>query len=237
MRFDILTLFPQMITPFFEESILGRAIKNKAVSIKVHDIRAVAEDRHRSVDDRPYGGGVGMVLRVDVIDRALRKVTSDKGQGTKKLRQRIILLTPQGERFTQEVAERLANDYERLILIAGHYEGFDERIRTLVDEEISLGDFVLTGGELPALTLVDAISRLVPGVLEKGAAHTDSFTLRNEKRERLLEYPHYTFPREYNGMKVPDILVSGDHAKIEAWRLEQAKERTENRERRTEKKN
>ena len=224
MQFDILTLFPQMITPFFEESILARAVKSKAVSIKVHDIRAAARDTHRSVDDRPYGGGVGMVLRVDVMDRALAKV---KGK-SKKEKTRTILLTPQGKRFTQEVAERLANDYERLILVAGHYEGFDERIRTLVDEEISLGDFVLTGGELPALTLVDAISRLVPGVLEKGAAHTDSFTLRNEQGERLLEYPHYTFPREYNGMKVPDILVSGDHAKIEAWRLEQAKQRTQN---------
>ena len=224
MQFDILTLFPQMITPFFEESILARAVKSKAVSIKVHDIRAAARDTHRSVDDRPYGGGVGMVLRVDVMGRALAKV---KGKRQKE-KTRTILLTPQGKRFTQEVAERLANDYERLILVAGHYEGFDERIRTLVDEEISLGDFVLTGGELPALTLVDAISRLVPGVLEKGAAHTDSFTLRNEQGERLLEYPHYTFPREYNGMKVPDILVSGDHAKIEAWRLEQAKQRTQN---------
>ena len=224
MQFDILTLFPQMITPFFEESILVRAVKSKAVSIKVHDIRAAARDTHRSVDDRPYGGGVGMVLRVDVMGRALAKV---KGKRQKE-KTRTILLTPQGKRFTQEVAERLANDYERLILVAGHYEGFDERIRTLVDEEISLGDFVLTGGELPALTLVDAISRLVPGVLEKGAAHTDSFTLRNEQGERLLEYPHYTFPREYNGMKVPDILVSGDHAKIEAWRLEQAKQRTQN---------
>ena len=222
MQFDILTLFPQMITPFFEESILARAVKSKAVSIKVHDIRAAARDTHRSVDDRPYGGGVGMVLRVDVMDRALAKV---KGKRQKE-KTRTILLTPQGKRFTQEVAERLANDYERLILVAGHYEGFDERIRTLVDEEISLGDFVLTGGELPALTLVDSISRLVPGVLEKGAAHTDSFTLRNEQGERLLEYPHYTFPREYNGMKVPDILVSGDHAKIEAWRLEQATKRT-----------
>ena len=222
MQFDILTLFPQMITPFFEESILARAVKSKAVSIKVHDIRAAARDTHRSVDDRPYGGGVGMVLRVDVMGRALAKV---KGKRQKE-KTRTILLTPQGKRFTQEVAERLANDYERLILVAGHYEGFDERIRTLVDEEISLGDFVLTGGELPALTLVDSISRLVPGVLEKGAAHTDSFTLRNEQGERLLEYPHYTFPREYNGMKVPDILVSGDHAKIEAWRLEQATKRT-----------
>ncbi len=233
MQFDILTLFPQMITPYFEESILARAIKSKAVSITVHDIRAAAQDTHRSVDDRPYGGGVGMVLRVDVMDRALAKVkgpTSLKLRGaskSKKERTRIILLTPQGNRFTQQVAERLAADYNRLILVAGHYEGFDERIRTLVDEEISLGDFVLTGGELPALTLVDAISRLVPGVLEKGAAHTDSFTLRNEQGERLLEYPHYTFPRDYHGMKVPDVLVSGDHAKIEAWRVEQAKQRTQ----------
>ena len=224
MQFDILTLFPQMITPFFEESILGRAIKDKAVRILVHDIRAAAVDRHRSVDDRPYGGGTGMVLRFDVMDRALTMVKSKR----QKTRSRTILLTPQGERFTQAVAERPAHDYERLILIAGHYEGFDERIRTLVDEEISLGDFVLTGGELPALALVDAVSRLIPGVLEKGVAQTDSFTLRDEHGKRLLEYPHYTYPREYHRMKVPDVLLSGDHAQIAAWRLAQAKERTKN---------
>lgn len=222
MQFDILTLFPQMLTPFFKESILGRAVESKAIKTEVHDIRAAATDTHRSVDDRPYGGGVGMVLRVDVIDRALIKVKAK----SKKSKNRTILLTPQGKRFTQADAERLANDYERIILIAGHYEGFDERIRTLVDEQISLGDFVLTGGELPALALVDAVSRLVPGVLEKGAAHTDSFTLRDEQGGRLLEYPHYTFPRDYKGMKVPEILLSGDHAKIAAWRLEQAKKRT-----------
>lgn len=235
MKFTILTLFPEMIAPYLEQSILGRATKMGALQVEVRNLRDWAEsDAHRTVDDSPYGGGPGMVLRVDVIDRALADLRRQKSEVRS---QKIILLTPQGERFTQETAERLAESQDDLILICGHYEGFDERIRLLVDEQISIGDFVLTGGELPALAIVDAVARLVPGVLgDTESAHEESHSLKDESGNRLLEYPHYTRPdtytpisREIGSISVPEELKSGNHALIAKWRLEQARERTKRR--------
>lgn len=231
MQIDILTLFPRMFDAFLHESILKRAVDAGYLQIAVHDIRDAATDKHHTVDDTPYGGGTGMLMRVDVVDAALQKVVHagrelvqldplDKLDQFRK--PHIILLTPQGTRLTAQKAESFAK-HEWLILICGHYEGFDERIREhLVDEQISIGDYVLTGGELPALVLVDAVSRFVPGVLPKGAAQEDSFSLSKDGRS-ALEYPHYTKPQEYKGWSVPDVLLSGNHAEIEKWRKEQSR--------------
>lgn len=218
MKFLILTLFPKIVESAFSESILARAIQNGAIEVIIKDIRDFAEDKHKSVDDTPYGGGAGMVLRVDIMSKAIecaKQILSNA---------RVILLTPQGQRFTQETAENLAKAGQDLILIAGHYEGFDERIRVLVDSQISIGDFVVTGGELPAVLIVDAVARLLPGTLRKGESpREESFSLKTDWGERLLEYPHYTRPREFNGMMVPEVLLSGDHMAIKKWRLKNAK--------------
>lgn len=223
MRFDIITLFLNMLRPFLDESIIARGVEKGLLEFHLHDLRDWATDKHKTVDDTPYGGGAGMVLKVDVVDRALEDV---KKLTTNNQSLITVLLTPQGKRFSQETAEKLAK-YDRMILIAGHYEGFDERIRSLVDEELSLGDFVLTGGEIPAAAVVDAVSRLVPGVLgDEASPEEESFSLIGETGQRLLEYPHYTRPLEHKGVKVPDVLVSGNHANIKKWRLEQAKKRT-----------
>lgn len=237
MKFTILTLFPEMLTPYLSQSILGRAISNGAIEVEVRNLRDWAEsDAHRSVDDSPYGGGPGMVMRVDVIDRALADLTGIRHQasGISDTRPTIVLLTPQGKRFMQETAETLAADQHDLILICGHYEGFDERVRSLVDMQLSIGDFVLTGGELPALAIIDAVSRLLPGVLGVDtSAHEESHSLKDTSGERLLEYPHYTRPDVYTPISkdlgeltVPDELKSGNHAAIKAWRLQQARDRT-----------
>ncbi len=220
MRIDILTLFPNMFEPILNESILKKAQEKKLLEIGIHDIREAATDKHRTVDDTPYGGGTGMVLRVDVIDRILEKVIHEnQSRHGKPLR---ILLTPQGERLTAQRGEAFAQ-YPWLILIAGHYEGFDERIREhLVDRQISIGDYVLTGGELPAMVLVDVISRHVKGVLPEGAAKEDSFSLEKDG-EPALEYPHYTKPAEYKDWKVPDVLLSGNHPEIAKWRKDHQK--------------
>jgi len=216
MHIDILTLFPQMFKGPFEESIIKRAQNKEKVTIKIHDLRQWANDKRGTVDDRPYGGGTGMVLKVEIIDQALKEITNDKLQMTK-----VVLLTPQGKKFNQIKAKELSK-LENLVLICGHYEGFDERIREhLVDEEISIGDYVLTGGELPAMVVTDAIVRLIPGVLEK-----DDATINESFNENLLEYPQYTRPEEYRGWKVPDILLSGDHTKIAKWRKDKSVEIT-----------
>ncbi|MCL5093894.1 MAG: tRNA (guanosine(37)-N1)-methyltransferase TrmD, partial [Patescibacteria group bacterium] len=190
--FHILTLFPNMFQSPFEESIIKRALERGIIDIKIHNLREWGIGKYKQVDDTPYGGGAGMVMKVDILDTALQAIK------LKVKKSKTILLTPQGEKLTQKKVRSLATENKDLIFICGHYEGFDDRIRSLVDEEISIGDYVLTGGELPAMVLVDAVSRLVPGVLGKEeSAETESF------EENLLEYPQYTRPEEYKGMKVP----------------------------------
>jgi len=213
MRFDIITLFPEMFKGPLSESILKRAQEKGLIKIKLHQLRDYAKGKHKTVDDTPYGGGRGMVVKVDVIDRAISKCKSQNA----KLRSRTILLSPRGERFNQDIAKVLMK-YKNIILICGHYEGFDERVRDLVDEEISIGDFILTGGEIPAMAIVDAVSRLIPGVLAENSPEDESFMQRNNKGDYFLEYPQYTRPLEYKDKKVPEVLLSGNHAEIEKWR-------------------
>ncbi|MDO9559280.1 MAG: tRNA (guanosine(37)-N1)-methyltransferase TrmD [Syntrophales bacterium] len=215
IRFDILSVFPGMFTSAFECSLLKKAQEKNLIEIQIHDIRHYAQDRHRVTDDAPYGGGGGMVMKVEPIDRALQDVAPDRDQAL------IVLLTPQGETFSQKIAEELAT-YPRIVLICGHYEGLDERVRAhLADREISIGDYVLTGGELPAMIIVDAVARLVPGVLGNAmSARTDSFATG------LLEYPQYTRPAEYRNWKVPDVLISGHHREIDKWRRRESLQRT-----------
>lgn len=194
----------------FKESIVARAQDKLLVKIEIHNLRNWAVDKRGTVDDRPYGGGVGMIMAVDIVDRALTALKPG----------RIVLLTPQGKTFNQKMAQGLSK-VNHLILVCGHYEGFDERIRQLVDEEISIGDYILTGGEIPAMTVVDTIVRLIPGVLEKSeAVKFESFS------NSQLEYPQYTRPADFKGQKVPEILLSGDHQKIAEWRQKMAVEKT-----------
>lgn len=214
MKIHVLSLFPPMFEGVFGSSILNKAQEKGAVELAVIDIREYSENKHKQVDDYPYGGGAGMVLKPEPMFNAVEAITEGR-------KPRIILMCPQGERFTQKKAEELAQE-EELVFLCGHYEGYDERIRKhLVTDEISIGDFVLTGGELPAMTVVDAVVRLLPGVLGQEDSHIqDSFSTG------LLEHPHYTRPADYRGMTVPDVLLSGNHAKIEAWREEQSFKRT-----------
>lgn len=214
MNIHVLSLFPDMFTGVFGSSILKKAQEKGAVSLAVSDIREFSDNKHRQVDDYPYGGGAGMVLKPEPMFQAVETIAANK-------KPRIILMCPQGERFTQKKAEELAQE-EELIFLCGHYEGYDERIREyLVTDEISIGDFVLTGGELPAMTVIDAVVRLLPGVLGQEDSHiNDSFSTG------LLEHPHYTRPADFRGMKVPDVLVSGNHGKIAKWREEQSLKRT-----------
>lgn len=218
MRFDILTVFPEMFASPCGCSLLKKAQERGLIDIRLHDIRQNAEDKHRMTDDAPYGGGGGMVMKVEPIDRTLQMIAVPVEETP------IILMTPQGERFDQKMAEDLAL-FPRIVLICGHYEGVDERVRRhLVNREVSIGDFVLTGGELSAMVLVDAVSRLIPGVLGNSeSAGADSFSMG------LLEYPHYTRPAEYRGWKVPDVLLSGNHREIEAWRRRESLRRTQKR--------
>lgn len=217
--FDILTVFPEMFSSYCGSSLLKKAQDKGLIEIRLHDIRNHAQDRHRMTDDAPYGGGGGMVMKVEPIDRALQSVPRLVPGETP-----VILLTPQGERFDQRIAEALAA-YPQLVMICGHYEGVDERVRAnLVNREISIGDYVLTGGELSAMVLIDAVSRLVPGVLgNQESAATDSFSMG------VLEYPHYTRPAQYRGWGVPEVLLSGNHREIEAWRRREALLRTHRR--------
>ncbi len=217
MRIDILTLFPQQVDDFLSYSIIGRARERKIVEIVCTDIREFTADKHRKVDDRPFGGGPGMVLSAQPVFDA---VTAVEKQDSRKCKR--ILLTPQGQLLKQNLVRDLAKE-ERLLIIAGHYEGFDERIRTgLEPVEISIGDYVLSGGEPAAIVLVDAVVRLLPGALgDEESIEDESFS-----KDNLLEYPQYTRPREFRGMKVPDILLTGNHAEIEKWRRQQALERT-----------
>lgn len=215
MIFDILTLFPGMFDSPFQESILGRAVSQELLTIRTHNLRNWAEGRHLTTDDTPYGGGDGMVMKPEPVARALEQIRGDNPSC------RVLLMTPQGVPFKQHHARTLAKE-SGLVFVCGRYEGFDERIRqTLVDEEYSVGDFVLTGGELPAMVMIDAISRYLPGVLgSSDSVKTDSFS------DGLLEYPQYTRPAEFNGLTVPDVLLSGDHGRIARWRREQQLLRT-----------
>jgi tRNA (guanine37-N1)-methyltransferase len=215
MKIDILTLFPNMFTGVFNESILKKAQEKQAVSLNVVNFRDFADNKHQTVDDYPYGGGAGMVLKPQPIFDAVAHLTKHSSGA------RIILLCPQGERYTQKKAEELAKE-NHLILICGHYEGYDERIREhLVTDEISIGDYVLTGGELGAMVIVDSVVRLLPGVLGNEAS-----PLYDSYSSGLLEHPHYTRPANFRGLKVPDILLSGNHRLIEEWRQKESLRRT-----------
>ena len=242
MKISILTLFPKMIASFFEESIIKRAIEKKLVEIEIINLRDFATDKYKTVDDRPYGGGAGMVLRADILQKELSHISNIKD---KKLK--IILTSAKGKKFNQELANRYSQ-LNHLIILAGHYEGVDERIMDYVDEEISLGDFVMTGGEITVAAIVDSVVRLIPNVLKKNNATTEEsfFTVpliqllklfdnhpvlmklqkKGINQIQLLEYPHFTRPEEFNKKKVPAVLLSGNHQEIQNWRLKQAFEIT-----------
>ena len=214
MKIDILTLFPSMFDGFINESIIKRAREKGSVEINIHNIRDYSKDPHKKVDDYGFGGGKGMVLMPQPIFDAVDDL---RKEDTK-----VILMTPQGVKYNQELAYNLTNE-KHLIIICGHYEGFDERIRSIVDLEISIGDFVLTGGEVPAMAISDSVIRLLDGVIEKESHINDSFN------DNLLDYPVYTHPSDFRGMKVPEVLLSGHHANIEKWRLEEQIKRTKER--------
>lgn len=213
MIIDILTLFPKMFKGPFDESIVKRARDKELVKIEIHNLRKWTKNKRKTVDDRPFGGGPGMILMVEPIDKALQEL--------RKKNTKVILLSPQGKVFNQKMAQNLAKE-KHLIFICGHYEGVDERIRKyLVNEEISIGDYVLTGGELPTMVLIDTITRLTPGVFKKKeVTKSESFSVK------LLEYPQYTRPANYQGWQVPAVLLSGNHQKIKEWRQKKAKEKT-----------
>ena len=216
MKIDILTLFPNMFDGFINESIIKRAIQKGNVEINVIDFRSYSKLNNNQVDDTPYGGGGGMVLRVEPLYDAIMDVKGNDKDA------KVILMTPDGVPYKQEIAVNLANE-KHLIFVCGHYEGFDERIKTLCDMELSIGDYVLTGGELPAMVISDSIIRLLDGVITGTSLDSESFN------DKLLDYPTYTKPQEFMGMKVPDVLLSGDHARIKEWRDEMRIKRTKER--------
>ena len=214
MKVDILTLFPGLFDSPFSESILGKAQERGLLTVQTHFLRDWAEGKHKVTDDTPYGGGDGMVMKPEPVSRALKEIRQAEPES------KVLLLTPQGRKFGQEDAQRLAGE-KGLVFVCGRYEGFDERIRGLVDEEYSVGDFILTGGEPAAMVMIDAIARLLPGVLGCGSsAEGDSFS------DGLLEYPQYTRPEEFDGHKVPAVLLSGNHAEIARWRRKEQLRRT-----------
>ena len=213
MKIDVLTLFPRMFSGPLDESIIRRARESGRLELAIHDLRDSSHDRHRTVDDRPFGGGPGMLMKPEPLFEAVEALRGEKT--------RVILTSPAGRPFRQEIAQELAGE-EHLLLVCGSYEGFDERVREcLADDELSIGDYVLTNGALPAMVIIDAVTRLLPGVLGDDESSVDeSFS------DGLLEYPQYTRPAEFRGMSVPEVLLSGDHAAIERWRREQARMRT-----------
>jgi len=216
MKCDVLTLFPDIITAYLKESILKRAQEKKLLEVKVYNIRDFVSGKYKAVDDYPFGGGAGMVIKPEPLFKAIDLIKKD---GEKR---RIILLSPQGKPFNQSIAEEFSKEKKRLVFICGRYEGIDERVRiSLVDEEISIGDYVMTGGELAALAIIDASARLIPGALgDKRSIEEESFSWG------LLDYPHYTKPREFRGLSVPDVLVSGNHKEIGRWRRKEALRKT-----------
>lgn len=234
MKIDVLTLFPKMFESPFEESIISRAIKNGLVEIKTHNLRDWAIDDYGSVDDKPFGGDVGMLIRADVVYKALDEIfnfqfSKSNEEEREKTKTKIIMMSARGKKFDQAKAEELSK-LDRIVLLAGHYEGFDQRVSDfMVDEEISIGDYVLTGGELPAMVLIDSITRLLPGVLGKDeSSRTESWSEIeiDGQKIRTMEYPQYTRPREFMGKTVPEVLLSGDPKKIKQWQIEQIKKMT-----------
>ena len=217
MRCDIVTLFPDMVLPVLSQSMLKRAQEKGLLQVTVHNLRDYTQDRHRVVDDTPYGGGAGMVIKAEPVLCAIDALRQESGQG-EHASMRILIPSPQGRPFTHQVAEELQRDPRRIVFICGHYEGFDERVRVgLKAEEVSIGDYVLTNGELPALVMLDAAVRLIPGVLgDPDSAQQDSFV------DATLDFPHYTRPPEVRGMVVPDVLLSGNHEAIRRWRRKEA---------------
>ena len=211
MIIDILTLFPSFFDSFKTESIIKRAIENDKVTINIHNIRDYATNKHKQVDDYPYGGGAGMVLMCEPIFNAIESLRKDNTK--------VIMMSPSGKTFNQEKAYSLSKE-EHIILLSGHYEGFDERIKTIIDEEISIGNFVLTGGEIPAMAITDAITRLLPGVISEDSLKDESFN------NNLLDYPTYTKPADFRGLKVPEVLLSGHHKNIEKFRREERLKKT-----------
>lgn len=211
MKIDILTLFPEMFAGFLSESIIKRALGKELVTIKVHNIRDYSPFKNKQVDDYSYGGGAGMVLMCEPIFLAIEDLRTEDSE--------VIMLTPSGEMFNQGLAQDFSMK-KHLILLCGHYEGFDERIKTIVDRELSIGKFVLTGGEVPAMAVVDAVVRLIPGVINEESLASETFT------DDLVDFPVYTKPAEFRGMRVPDVLLSGHHANIEKWRVEMRKDLT-----------
>ena len=215
MKIDVLTLFPEMFAGPLDVSMVARARKSGLLDLQIRNLRDWTHDRHKTVDDRPFGGGPGMVLKPEPIFEAVETMASEKT--------RVLMMTPAGRPFTQAIARELAQQ-KHLLFLCGSYEGFDERIRTLAHDELSIGDYVLTNGGLPTMVVIDAVVRLIPGVLgDDESAHDESFS------QGELEYPHYTRPAEFRGMKVPEVLMSGNHAEIEKWRREQARLRTQER--------
>ncbi len=228
VRIDILTLFPAMFQGPLTESILARAVAEKLLDIRFHDLRDFGLGKYHEVDDRPYGGGAGMVMKVDVLVGAIEKIVSNSEEGHRGdqghrrhrgVKPYVIYLSPRGKRLTQITVEKMATKHQWLLLVCGHYEGIDQRVIDggFIDEELSIGDYVLTGGELPAMVLIDALARHIPGVLGKDESAQDESFSKSLGRKR--EYPHYTRPEEFRGMKVPDVLLSGHHKEIEKWRL------------------
>ncbi|HZI79296.1 MAG TPA: tRNA (guanosine(37)-N1)-methyltransferase TrmD [Vicinamibacterales bacterium] len=216
MKFDVVTIFPRMIEAGLAEGVVGRGIESGLVDVRVHDLRAFTSDRHRTVDDVAYGGGPGMVMKVEPFVRALEAIRAERGTPAA-----VVMLSPQGRRFDQGEARRL-RELGHVALLCGRYEGIDERVREMVaTEELSIGDFVVSGGETPALLVIDAVSRLVPGVVgDRESVEQDSFS------QGILDHPHYTRPAEFDGRRVPDVLLSGHHAEVRRWRAKQALLRT-----------
>lgn len=211
MEFHILTIFPEMFNGFMNESILKKAQGKGVIKITLHDIRDYSKDKHRKVDDTPYGGGAGMLFTPQPLFDCIEAVKKEAPKAP------VIYMTPKGKRLTQTIVERLNKKFTQLILLCGHYEGIDQRvIDSLVDMEISIGDYVLSGGEIPAMTVIDAVSRLVPGAIGREASHEEETF--SKKLDRKKEYPHYTKPADFRGMKVPEVLLNGHHAEIEKWR-------------------
>ncbi len=236
MKIDVLTLFPKMFESPFEESIIKRAIKNKIIELNIHNLRNWAIDSYGTIDDKPFGGGVGMLIKPEPVYKALDEIfnfqfsifnnNEDKRPIRDITKTRVIMMSARGKRFDQEKAEELAK-LENIVLISGHYEGFDQRISDyMVDEEISIGDYVLTGGELPVMVVIDTVARLIPGVLGKDkSSEAESFSKEelDGQMVRIIEYPQYTRPQEFMGLKVPEVLLSGDPKQIKIWQTEQIK--------------
>lgn len=223
MKIDLITIFPDIFNSYINESILRRARSKGLIDVDVHDLRGFTDDKHNTVDDTPYGGGAGMVLKVEPIDRCVSAIKSENAQASQDADKKVrtILLSAKGKKYTQRDAERL-KDYDQLIFICGRYEGVDERVaQNIADEEISIGDYVLTGGELGALVVMDSVARLLPEVL----GNDDSSIYESHSIEGYREHPHYTKPEEYNGWRAPEVLLSGNHAAIEKWREENAQQK------------